>query len=600
MALLESVNSLQDLKQLDIAQLDLLCDDLREEILSVISKNGGHLSSNLGIIETTVALHYVFDFSSDKLVFDVGHQCYAHKILTGRKDKFKFVRTKQGITGFPDSFESEYDAFTVGHAGTSISASLGYLQARDTLGQDYCVVNVVGDGSVVNGLNLEALTATSSKPKNFVVILNDNGMSISKNKNGLYGYISKRTMSKGYVNSKRFLSKIFGNSLVTRFLMKVRDFFKRILGKGSWFEEFGFKYVGIVDGNDVKRLVKTLKRVKNVAKHKAVLLHIRTTKGKGFEQAEEHADTYHGVGKNLNLSSSGFSKMVGEKLCDLAQKDEKVVAICAGMKDGTGLNKFSEKFPKRFYDVGIAEEYAVTLAAGMAKGGLKPIVNIYSTFLQRAYDQILHDVCIQNLPVVLCLDRAGFVGEDGKTHQGLFDLSYLSHMPNLTVFAPNDKTELCECLDLALSLSSPVAIRYPKSYVETGSKTEKFDTKYKTIIEGSDISVLTVGPAMLNLAVEFAKKCEKSVEVISAVQVKPLDQETLLKIKDKKIITLEENVITGGFGSLVNGFYSKNRISAKVINLGAQDKFVDTASVSEQLQDNDLTIENLIKISNEN
>lgn len=599
MSLIDSINNSQDLKKLNITDLNLLCDELREEILSVISKNGGHLSSNLGIIETTVALHSVFDFATDKLIFDVGHQCYAHKILTGRKDKFKDIRTKKGITGFPDSAESNYDAFTSGHAGTSISASLGYLQARDTLGQDYCVVNVVGDGSVVNGLNLEALTATTTKPKNFVVILNDNGMSISKNKNGLYGYISKRTMSKGYVNTKRFLSKIFGNSIITRFLMKLRDFSKRILGKGSWFEEFGFKYVGIVDGNDLKRLVKTLKRVKSVAKHKAVLLHIRTTKGKGFEQAEEHADAYHGVGKNLKLGCSGFSNIVGEKLCDLAQKDNKVVVICAGMKDGTGLNAFSEKFPKRFYDVGIAEEYAVTLAAGMAKGGIKPIVNIYSTFLQRAYDQILHDVCIQNLPVVFCLDRAGFVGEDGKTHQGLFDLSYLSHMPNLTVFAPNNKEELCECLEKALTLNSPVAIRYPKAYVECEYQTASFNEKYKTIKEGSDVCVLAVGPTMLNLAVEFANKCTKSVEVISAVQVKPVDEDTLIRIKDKTIITLEENVITGGFGSLVNGFYSAQRINAKVINLGAKDKFVDTASVCEQLQDNDLTVENLLKISNE-
>lgn len=594
---LSGLTCYQDLKKLDINELDGLCKDIREQILSVISNNGGHLSSNLGIVETTVALHYVFDLPTDKLIFDVGHQCYAHKILSDRKDRFSKIRTRGGISGFPDSEESEFDAFTSGHAGTSISASLGYLSARDALEQDYCVINVVGDGSIVNGLNLEALTATNSKPKNFVVILNDNGMSISKNKNGLYGYISKRTMSKGYINTKLALSKIFGNSFVTRGLMAIRNFIKRIIGRENWFESFGFKYVGVVDGNDVKRLVKTLKRVKNVAKHKAVLLHLRTTKGKGYLEAENHADVYHGVGKNLSCSSTGFGEHLGDKLCELAKTDKKIVAICAGMKDGTGLSKFSNQYPKQFCDVGIAEEYAVTYAAGMAKGGLKPIVTVYSTFLQRAYDQILHDVCIQNLPVVFCLDRAGLVGEDGKTHQGTFDLSYLLHMPNMTVLAPTTANELCDAMDYALSLNSPVAIRYPKSFTESERITSSFDVGFDKIKEGDEVSILAVGPRMVDVALEFANSSNKSVEVISARVVKPLDTNTLLKIKDKKIITMEENSIVGGFGSLVNGFYSEKNIRVDITNLGVKDWFVDTGSVNEQLVQNGLTVEKLQDIT---
>ena len=599
MSILENMSCPQDIKKLDINSLDTLCKEVREQILTVISNNGGHLSSNLGIVETTVALHYVFDLPKDKLIFDVGHQCYAHKILSPRQKDFSTIRTKDGLSGFPDCSESEFDAFTAGHAGTSISASLGYLSARDALGQDYTVINVVGDGSIVNGLNLEAWPATNSKPKNFVVILNDNGMSISKNKNGLYGYISKRTMSKGYLNTKRALSSIFGNSFVTRGLMGIRNFLKRLLGKENWFENFGFKYVGIVDGNDVKRLVKTLKRVKNASKHKAVLLHIRTTKGKGYVYAENHSDVYHGVGKNLNCSSGGFGETLGEKLIDLASKDSKIVAVCAGMKDGTGLSEFGDKYPNSFYDVGIAEEYAVTLSAGMAKGGLKPIVAVYSTFLQRAYDQIMHDVCIQNLPVVFCLDRAGLVGEDGKTHQGVFDLSYLLHLPNMTVLAPTTKKELCDSIDYALTLNSPVAIRYPKSYSENGRITPDFSVCYDVVKEGDEVCLLAVGPRTLDLAIKFAKQSQKSVQVISARQVKPLDEECLLSIKDKKIITIEENSLIGGFGSFVTAFYQEKGIDAKVKCMGIQDKFVEVASVGEQMADNGITIERLEELVNE-
>ena len=425
-----------DVKKLNTKELEALAQSTREQIVQTVSKNGGHLSANLGMVETTIALHKVFDFSKDKLIFDVGHQCYTHKILSGRQDSFESIRLDNGISGFPDITESPYDAFSAGHAGTSISAGLGYCFARDKLNQDYTVVCVVGDGSFANGLNLEALIESHVKPKNFIVVLNDNGMSISKNKNGFYRMLSKSTTKRGYVGSKKLIRKIFGNSFITKGLAKFRNFIKRVINKSNYFEPFGFKYVGIVDGNDIKDMTTILERVKLVAKEKAVFLHIKTKKGKGLKQAEEHADAYHGVGADLKVDNGNFGFALGQKLNQLIEKDNRIVAITAGMASGTGLSAVEKQYPKNFIDVGIAEEYGITLASGMAIGGLKPIVAIYSTFLQRAYDQILHDVCIQNLPIIFCIDRAGLVGQDGKTHQGVFDISYLSHLPNMKILAP--------------------------------------------------------------------------------------------------------------------------------------------------------------------
>ena len=428
MDVLSGINIPADIKKLNIEQLKGLAEEIRAEILAVTSKNGGHLASNLGIVETTIALHYVFDLPNDKLIFDVGHQCYAHKLLSGRKDNFSSIRTSGGLSGFPDREESEYDPFTVGHAGTSIAAGLGYCSARDSKGDNYYVIDVVGDGAVVNGLNQEALTLSGNKPKNYIVILNDNGMSISKNRNGFYRFLSKHTTKRGYLSGKRAIKKIFGTSFITSGLIKFRDFLKRVFNKSGYFENHGFKYVGVIDGNDLVAMISILNRIKEVSKEKAVFLHVKTTKGKGYEQAEEHADLYHGVGTNLKNENGEFSTVLGNTINQLIKKDGSIVAITAGMKDGTGLSLVEKENPSNFYDVGIAEELAVTMAAGMAAGGLKPIVAVYSTFMQRAYDQIVHDVCLQNLPVVFCLDRAGLVGKDGKTHQGVFDLSYLSHV----------------------------------------------------------------------------------------------------------------------------------------------------------------------------
>ncbi|MBE5750174.1 MAG: 1-deoxy-D-xylulose-5-phosphate synthase [Clostridiales bacterium] len=592
MAILDGLNLPTDIKKLNINALKELAEELRAEILSTTSKNGGHLASNLGIIETTIALYYTFDFPSDKLIFDVGHQCYAHKILSGRKDSFSSIRTDGGISGFPDREESEYDSFVAGHAGTSIAAGLGYCAARDSLKEDYTVINVVGDGSIANGLNLEAISVKDVKPKKYIVILNDNGMSISKNTNGLYQMLSKGTTKRSYAKSKRIIKKIFGTSIVTRGLAKIRNLIKHVLGKNQYFENYGFKYVGIVDGNDMGELVKILSRVKLASEDKAILLHVKTTKGKGYEKAEEQAELYHGVGVDLKNESGEFSKALGEKLNDMIDSDSRIVAITAGMKDGTGLSAVEQKHPKNFYDVGIAEEYAVTSAAGMAAGGLKPIVCIYSTFLQRGYDQIIHDVCLQNLPVVFCLDRAGLVGKDGKTHQGVFDLSYLTHIPNLTVFAPTTANELKDILDYAISLNKPVAIRYPKNHEGEREVLGIKDGRWETIKKGDKVSILAVGPKMLKVALGVSETID-GVGVISARTVKPLCEKTLRQIKDTLVVTLEENSVIGGFGGLVSAYYRKENINVKLLSFGVKDEFIGHGSIKCQLESNGLTVDDI-------
>lgn len=596
MGVLEGIKNPSDIKKLKIDELKVLADELRESIINTTRKNGGHLSSNLGIVETTVALYHVFDFPKDKLIFDVGHQCYAHKILSGRYDRFDSIRLSGGISGFPSMEESVYDAFGTGHAGTSMSAGLGYCIARDKLGDDYTVINVVGDGSIVNGLNLEAVSMSNSKPKNYLVILNDNGMSISKNVNGFYRHLTKTTTKRGYVGGKRVLKKIFGNSFITKGLVGVRNFFKRIVSGNNYFEDHGFKYVGVVDGNNLKELIKILPRIKQMLKEKAVILHVKTTKGKGLCVAEEHADVYHGVSANHTTESGDFALSLGEKLVSLIEKDKKIVAITAGMKIGTGLNLVEQKYKNNFFDAGIAEGFAVINAAGMAAGGLKPVVAVYSTFLQRGYDQIVHDVCAQNLPVVFCMDRAGFVGNDGRTHQGVFDLSYLLHVPNLTVFAPSTTVELMDMLEFALQKNSPVAIRYPKNSTTKRPLVSIKDSIWEKVSDGDDICILAVGPKMLDIALECAKAMP--ITVINARCVKPLCEKTLDESKDKLIITLEENSVIGGFGSLVSGYYAKNGISAKVVNLGVKDKFIEHGSIDEQLKENGLTVENIFSVIN--
>lgn len=591
MNILDGIKNSSDVKRLSLKEKTELAGEIRDKILKTCSENGGHLSSNLGIVETTLALYSVFDFPKDKIIFDVGHQCYAHKMLSGRNAGFSAIRTDGGISGFPDREESEYDCFGAGHAGTSIAAGLGFCAARDALGEDFYVVDVVGDGAFVNGLNLEALTASQKKPKKLIVILNDNGMSISKNRNGIYTFLSKKSTKKGYLKSKSALKRVFGESFVTRFLRKVRGFIKRIFNGVNVLEQFGFKYVGVVNGNDLKSLTEILEDVKNVAKDKAVFLHIKTVKGKGVKRAEERADLYHGVGKSLSCGGGEFSAAVGQTLNEIIEKDSRVIALTAGMKDGTGLAAVEKAHPDNFIDVGIAEEFAVTFAAGMAAGGLKPVVCVYSTFLQRAYDEILHDVCIQKLPVVFCVDRAGLVGADGKTHQGVFDLSFLSHLPGMTILAPSCVNDLKAALKYAFSLGSPVAIRYPK---ESSAKEREVapyeETLWERIKAGEKYNILAVGPDMLALAEEFAKNHD-GAGVISARTVKPLDEKTLAEISGLPIIAIEENSVIGGFGDAVRravsglfGGKPKNRI----ITLGVKDAFTRHGSAERQREENGL------------
>lgn len=595
MSILEQIADVSDIKKLNIKELEQLADEIRQEILASTLKNGGHLSSNLGIVETTIALYYTFDLPTDKLVFDVGHQCYAHKLLSGRKDRFSTIRTDKGISGFPDIDESEFDCFTVGHAGTSIASSIGLCLARDARKEDYAVINVVGDGSVGNGLNLEAISSSQTKPKNLIVILNDNGMSISKNKNGFYQYLSKSTTKRSYIGSKKALQKVFGNSFITKGLTAFRNFIKRVINnKPTSFEEYGFKYVGVVDGNNVKELVRILGRVKRLARDKAVIIHVKTTKGKGYQKAEEKADLYHGVSAEHKNECGSFARALGDKLNALIEKDKNIVALTAGMKDGTGLEIVEKKNPDNFIDVGIAEEYAVTLASGLARGGLKPFVCIYSTFMQRAYDQIIHDVCLQRLPVVFLLDRAGVVGADGKTHQGVFDISYLSHIPNIRVFAPNSATELCDIIDYAMTLNEPVAIRYPKNGGETENNVSVETAPWLKVKDGNKITLLAVGPNMLNLAKRVSEKVD-GVAVYSVRMVKPLCENTLLKVKSTAVITLEENSEIGGFGSAVASFYANSGEKTQCRILGIKDKFVEHGSINSQLESNELTEKSVIE-----
>ena len=499
------------------------------------------------------------------------------------------------MSGFPDREESEYDAFGTGHAGTSIAAGIGYCIARDKKGEDYTVINVVGDGALTNGLNLEAISVSGEKPNKFIVILNDNGMSISQNKNGFYRMLSKSTTKRGYVGSKKLIRRIFGNSFITKGLSRFRNFIKRVINKSNYFESFGFKYVGIVDGNDIKDTVDILERIKLVAKEKAVLLHIKTKKGKGLKEAEEHADAYHGVGAELKVDNGNFALALGQKLNQIIEKDNKIMAMTAGMADGTGLSAVEMKNPNNFIDVGIAEEYLITYASGMAMGGLRPIIAIYSTFLQRAYDQILHDVCIQNLPIIFCIDRAGLVGQDGKTHQGVFDISYLSHLPNMKILAPNTIEELDDFIEYALKLNCPVAIRYPKnSKVKQELIKLSADTLWSVIKKGEKTNILAVGPNMLQLAKECAE-LTNGVGVISVRSIKPMCYKTLDQIKHTNIIVLEENSVIGGFGSMVSTYYSSRGENVRLTIMGVKDDFVKHGSIESQMKENGLCIENLIK-----
>ena len=579
--MLERVKSISDLKKLDVKQLPELCAEIRQKLIEDVTVTGGHLASNLGVVELTVALHYVFD-ECDKIVWDVGHQSYVHKILTNRGENFCSLRQKDGLSGFPDGNESDYDSFNTGHAGTAISAALGLAKARDAQGGKYNVVAVVGDGSMTCGLNYEALN--NVKDTNMLIVLNDNNMSISDNVGAATLNMSKIRVGKYDTNKeklKRNLQRVplIGKGIY-RFLRWCKRRAKRRFVRNSYFDIFDLKYIGIVDGNEIKDLVYYLVRIKNNV-HKPTVLHVITKKGKGYAAAEADPEHYHSVLPENCKADSGLqsSVVVGDTLCKLAQRDGNIIAICAAMSGSTGLDYFCKSFPDRFYDVGIAESHAVTFAAGLAKGGERPFVAIYSTFLQRSYDQILHDVALQNLPVTFLIDRAGFVGADGQTHQGLFDLSYLGQIPNVKIWTPSTYAELSQMIFASVNENCPIAIRYPKTLSD---EERGFNGKWNVVkaCEHPKIAILAVGNRLLDVALQAA--CD-GADVVDVTTVKPLDAEYLNTVCDCKLLTLEENVKRGGFGESVLAYLSQRGANGTVNIVAVDDKFVRHGTVDEQM-----------------
>ncbi|MDY6854250.1 MAG: 1-deoxy-D-xylulose-5-phosphate synthase [Thermodesulfobacteriota bacterium] len=593
--LLDKVNIPVDIRSLSITELVQLADEIRQEIIRIVSKNGGHLASSLGTVELTIALHYVFNTPDDKLIWDVGHQAYTHKILTGRKDRFHTLRQEGGISGFPKRGESPYDVFSVGHSGTSISAALGMAEARCLKGEQNRIIAITGDGSITSGLSFEGFNYAGHRKKNMIVILNDNEMSISPNVGALSFYLNRLMTSQRSTRIrtriKNSLKRIPGiGEWMLKIVRKVEESFKGFIVPGLLFEELGFKYVGPINGHRLDHLIENIRNVKNL--EGPVLIHILTTKGKGYAPAEKDPVHFHGVG-SFDIESGepflekdksiSYTEVFSETMIKLGNMSEKIVGITAGMCHGTGLYKFSVEFPERFFDVGIAEQHAITFAAGMVTNGFIPMVAIYSTFMQRAYDQVVSDVCLQELPVILVLDRGGIVGEDGPTHHGLFDYSYLRHIPNIIIMAPKDENELQHMLKTAVDSGRPVSIRYPRGDGYGVTLDSDFISleigKAEIIEEGEDVLIIAIG-AMVYPALKAVKRLrEENIEValINARFVKPLDEELIVSQskKIKKVITIEENVLDGGFGSAILEMFEKHGLfNLKIKRMGIPDTFV--------------------------
>ena len=566
---LENIESPADIKKLTPAELKSLAGEIRDLLIYQVSKNGGHLASNLGVVELTIALHYVFESPKDKIVWDVGHQTYSHKLLTGRYKHFSTLRQYQGLSGFPRRDESEHDVFGTGHSSTSISAALGILEGRDKNKEDFKVIAVIGDGAMTAGLALEGLNNAGDLQKDLIVVLNDNEMSISPNVGALSAYLNRILTGERFQKFKKDTASILKGipkvgGKAAKLAQKTEELLKGLVLPGVLFEELGFTYVGPIDGHDINLLVETIRRVKTSST--PMLLHVITKKGKGYEFSEKYPSLFHGIGpfrrktgSPLNGTELTYSEAFGNIMLELAEQDDRVVAISAAMKEGTGLERFAQEYPDRFYDVGIAEQHAVTFSAGLATRGLKPVVAVYSTFLQRAYDQIVHDVCLQKLPVVFAIDRAGIVGEDGPTHNGLFDISFLRHIPNLVIMAPKDGNEFKFMMKLALEHEGPVAIRYPRGKVTgahlTGTSLPFQIGEAEILRKGTDIALIALGN-MVKTAVGASRNlAEKNIDamVINARFVKPLDRNLIGSVVKAipKVITIEENVIQGGFGSAV-------------------------------------------------
>ena len=593
--LLDEISSPIDIHKFSNKELTTLATEIREFLIDNVLKTGGHLSSNLGVVELTLSLYKNFNLEKDKIVWDVGHQSYVHKILSGRKDKFNTLRKYKGISGFPKISESKYDAFGTGHSSTSISAALGIARARDILKEDYNVVAVIGDGALTGGMALEAINDIGFNKSKMIIILNDNQMSISKNVGALSNHLNMLRVAPNYNKIKNEINETLNTSVVGKSvansLHKIKGSIKNLVVPSKMFEEMGLKYIGPIDGHDIELMNEVLTRAKQI--DGPVLIHVITKKGKGYELAEENPNKYHGVsgisnntGKIDIKPSVKYSKAFGDFVVAEAEKNEKLVCLTAAMPDGTGLNEFAKLYPNRFFDVGIAEEHATTLAAGMASAGLRPIFAVYSTFLQRAFDQIIHDVCIQNIPVIFAIDRAGIVGDDGETHQGIFDLSYLSLIPNMTVLAPKQVEELPVMMKWALKENRPIAIRYPRDgdiYHKLNPLSEIKYGKWEKIIDGDKVAILSVGKMVQYAMLAHEELIEEGINptIISASFIKPLDFEMLKELVENNydIITVEDNINNGGFGSYVIDALYNLGFKGKFKSLSYKDEFIPHGKV---------------------
>ena len=594
---LEKINQVGDIKQIPPEEYDTLAEEIRHFLVEKISRSGGHLASNLGVVELTMALHLCFDFPKDKVVWDVGHQSYTHKLLTGRKSGFDELRKYGGMSGFPKRKESDCDCFDTGHSSTSISAGIGLVAARDLQGGDEHVISVIGDGALTGGMAYEALNNASRLKQNFIIILNDNNMSIAENVGGMSEYLNGLRTNEAYTNFKtgveQSLNRIPGGSHLANQLKKTKSGIKQLFIPGMLFENMGITYLGPVDGHDIGKLQDILNKAKKVKG--AVLVHVLTRKGNGYAPAERHPARFHGAepfdietGLPLNKKKkANYQDVFSTCMVKLGQRNEKVVAITAAMPDGTGLKRFKNIYPDRFFDVGIAEGHAVTFAAGLAAGGMRPIFAVYSSFLQRAYDQVLHDVCIQNLPVVFAIDRAGLVGSDGETHQGIFDLSYLSSIPNMHIMAPKNKWELSDMLKYAVEFDGPIALRYPRGEAYDGLKEYRRPIEYgksEVIYEEEDIALLAVGN-MVKIAEQVRKNLKEigySCTLVNARFVKPVDTEVLdmLSADHKLLVTMEENVRSGGYGEKVMDYVVEQELPVKLLNISLPDEYVEHGNVA--------------------
>jgi len=595
--MLESIQKENDIKQLPQEDMAILAEEIRRFLIEKISRTGGHLASNLGVVELTIAMHLVCELPQDKIIWDVGHQSYTHKLLTGRKEGFDELRKYGGISGFPKRNESSCDAFDTGHSSTSVSAGLGFVEARDIKGEEHQVISVIGDGSLTGGMAYEALNNAAELKTNFMIVLNDNNMSISENVGGMSQYLGGLRTADAYTGLKRGVEEALrsipvAGDVLAGTIRRTKNGIKQLMVPGMFFEDMGITYLGPIDGHNIKALMRAFREARRVKG--AVLVHVLTKKGKGYQPAEEYPSKFHGTGpydietgeSTQRSGKDSYTDVFSKVMYAEGEKRPELAAITAAMADGTGLTPFKKKYPERFFDVGIAEAHAVTFAAGLAAGGLKPVFAVYSSFLQRAYDQLIHDVCLQNLPVVFAIDRAGLVGSDGETHQGVFDLSYLSSIPNMTVLSPKNKWELADMLRFALDFNGPVALRYPRGTAYDGFREYRAPIRYgcsEAIYEEDGIAILAVGH-MFETAVSVRTELKEigyNCSLINSRFVKPLDEKGLEALaKDHKlIVTIEENVASGGFGERAAQYILQRQIEVQVLNITLPDEYVEHGSV---------------------